>query len=216
MESTAVTDRAADTRLSRVALTSSPRDGAGARLAEAARSGSSAAWQELYDRFFPKMYAYAYRRIGDSASAEDIAGEVFLEAYRRRKSFQYRGVPISAWLYRIAHNLSTNHLRRRNRIRFQPLGDEEPRDEFKAEDHEDAITTRDEVTAALRRLTPEQRHVVVLRFMEGMSRADVAFATGKSLEAVKALQHRALTSLRYWLRGTRNGGSGRREERARA
>lgn len=185
-------------------LTSRQQAGAGARLIEAARSGSPTAWQELYYRYFPKMYTYAYRRIGDSASAEDIAAQVFLEAYIHLESFQYRGIPISAWLYRIAHNLSTDHLRRRNRIRFQPLGDEEPCDQLNAEDHEDAITIRDEVTAALRRLTPEQRQVVVMRFMEGMSRADVASATGKSLEAVKALQHRALTSLRHRLEETRN------------
>ncbi len=196
-------DGGADRGLLQPVLTLRQQAGAGARLIEAARSGSPAAWQELYYRYFHRMYIYAYRRIGDSASAEDIAAQVFLEAYRRLQFFQYRGIPISAWLYRIAHNLSTDHLRRRNRIRFEPLGDEEPCDQFNAENHEDAITIRDEVTAALRRLTSEQRQVVVMRFMEGMSRADVASATGKSLEAVKALQHRALTSLRHRLEETR-------------
>ena len=175
-----------------------------ARVIDAAKAGAPDAWRELYHRYFPKMYTYAYCRIGDSAAAEDIAAEVFLEAWKRIGAFRYYGVPISAWLYRIAHNLSTDFVRRRKLIRFEHLSRDGPYPQLKEGNHEDAIAIRDEVVAALRRLTAEQHQVVVMRFMEGMSRAEVVVATGKSEEAVKALQHRALKSLRQQLKETRH------------
>jgi RNA polymerase sigma-70 factor (ECF subfamily) len=175
-----------------------------ARLIDAARAADPAAWGELYQRYFPRMYTYAYCRIGDSAAAEDIAAQVFLEAWKGIKSFQYRGVPISAWLYRIAHDLTADLLRRRNRIKFEPLGDGSREPQLTGGGHEDSVLIRQEVVSALRRLTSEQQQVVVMRFMEGFSLAAVAASTGKSEEAVKGLQHRALKSLRRGLEKTRN------------
>ncbi len=185
-------------------LTLSPEADSEERLIEAARAGDADVWRELYHRYFHKMYTYAYSRIGDSAAAEDIAAEVFLGAWKGRKSLQYRGVPISAWLYRIAHNLSADFLRRRNRIRFEPLDSGRSEAELKSSGHEDDIATRQEIVAAVRRLTPEQQQVVVMRLVENMSMAGVAAAIGKSEGAVKALQHRALRSLRQRLDGSRN------------
>ncbi len=175
-----------------------------ARLIDAARSGEPAAWQELYERFFPKMYTYAYCRIGDRAAAEDIAAQVFLNAWKGIRSFRYRGVPISAWLYRIAHDLSADFLRRRNRIRFEPLGDGSHEAQLKDSGPEEAVVAQQEMITVLQQLTSEQQQVVVMRFVEGFTLAGVAAATGKSEEAVKALQHRALKSLRRRLEKTRN------------
>ena len=175
-----------------------------ARLIDAAKSGEPAAWQELYDRFFPKMYTYAYTRIGDRAAAEDIAAQVFLNAWKGIRSFRYRGVPISAWLYRIAHDLSADFLRRRNRIRFEPLGDGSREAQLKDSGPEEAVVAQQEMIAVLRQLTSEQQQVVVMRFVEGFTLAGVAAATGKSEEAVKALQHRALESLRRRLEKMRD------------
>ena len=176
-----------------------------AQLIEAARVGDAAAWQEIYHGYFRRMYTYAYCRIGDSAAAEDIAAQVFLEAWKRIKSFQYRGVPISAWLYRIAHDLSADFLRRRNRIKFESLDGRGGEPRLAGGGHEEAIVNRQWVVSALQRLTAEQQQVVVMRFVEGHSLAAVSGATGKSEEAVKALQHRALRSLRRRLEKTRSG-----------
>lgn len=173
------------------------------RLIEDARAGVSSAWSELYRRYFMRMYTYAYTRIGDRPAAEDIAAQVFLDAWKGIGSFQNRGIPISAWLYRIAHNLSADFLRRRSRIKFEPLEAGERSRQAADGGHEDAVATRQEVIGALRCLTREQQQVVVMRFVEGMSRAEVCAATGKSEEAVKALQHRALSSLRRHLQKTR-------------
>lgn len=186
------------------ALSSGQEVPKGVELIDAARAADPAVWGELYQRYFPKMYTYAYCRIGDSAAAEDIAAQVFLEAWKGIKSFQYRGVPISAWLYRIAHDLTADLLRRRSRIKFQPLGDDGREPQLAAGGHEDSVVIRQEVVAALRRLTSEQQQVVVMRFVEGFSLAAVAASTGKSEEAVKGLQHRALKSLRRGLEKTRN------------
>src|SRR5262245_26510786 len=75
----------------------------------------SAAWQDLFDRHFKKMYAFAYARIGDPQAAEDIASEVFAAAAKGMKAYKSTGAPIAAWLYRIARNMTADHLDARRR-----------------------------------------------------------------------------------------------------
>ncbi|MBI1885729.1 MAG: sigma-70 family RNA polymerase sigma factor [Chloroflexi bacterium] len=174
-----------------------------ADLIREAKDLDSAAWREIYHRYYRKMHAYVYYRIGDSAAAEDIAAQVFLEACRRIRSFTYRGVPLSAWLYRIAHNLATDYVRRSKRVKLEPLNPEAH--SLPVADAAEQISRREELVSALRRLTTDQQQVIVMRFVEGMSVAAVAAAMGKTEEAVKALQHRAVGSLRRLLSGGREG-----------
>jgi len=82
------------------------------RLVEAARALSPEAWSSIYDTNFPKIYSYIYRRVENHAVAEDLASHVFVEALQGIGRFQYRGVSLLAWLYRIAHNLTCDHMRR--------------------------------------------------------------------------------------------------------
>ncbi len=69
----------------------------------------------LYDEYFDKIARYIYARLGDRNEAEDLAGEVFLKALESLKSYKERGIPMQAWLYRIARNVSVDHLRKRGR-----------------------------------------------------------------------------------------------------
>jgi len=185
-----------------VVLSSKVQD-AEAELIRDAKACLPEAWKEIYQRHYKQMYVYIFCRLNDRASAEDLASQVFLEAFRGIRSFTYRGVPFSAWLYKIAHNLCIDFVRRR-RVVLQPLNEA---DESNAGSHDDweAINNHAALAAALPRLTLEQQQVVVLRFVKDMPLANVAAALGKSEEAVKALQHRALASLRRYLRG--EGGS---------
>ena len=159
------------------------------------------AWDELYDTYFPKMYRYLYVRVGDRDVAEELAAEVFEQACRGVHRFQYRGVPFVSWLYRVAHNVMVDWQRKQRRNPEVPvLGD------FAGPNHMDRIDARDELAKALSTLTREQRHVLLLRHIEGHSAASAGAIMGKKENAVRALEFRALASLRRVMsRGEREG-----------
>jgi RNA polymerase sigma-70 factor (ECF subfamily) len=145
----------------------------------------------IYDRYQPRMYTYAMRLLGDPCLAEDCVADTFLRFLKALQS----GNGLQAYLYRIAHNWITDTYRR------------QPPPELNLDQglqcgemcHPDVQAERnllqEEMRAALYRLTPEQRLVVVLRFFEGCSIESVAAALHKPTSAIKALQHRALATL---------------------
>jgi RNA polymerase sigma-70 factor, ECF subfamily len=165
------------------------------RLIGRARELDEAAWATIYQRHAPQVYAYIYFRIGDQHVAEDLTSDVFVRAVNGIKRYSYRGTPLLAWLYRIAHNVTADHRKSaaKHAARTAPgvLPEvEETRDDLRARDE------REDMLAAIRRLTPDQQQVVILRFYRGMSSAEVAAVIGKPEGAVKALQTRAVRALR--------------------
>lgn len=168
-------------------------------LIEAARSLSREAWSAIYDMNFAKIYGYIYRRVGDHAAAEDLTAQVFLEALRGIGGFRYRGVSILAWLYRIAHNLTCDHLRRHATHRVVPLSDGCPSHEPRVSDVAEQVDTWQDISHALRRLPDDQQQVLVLRFIEGLPSAAVASIVGKRVGAVRVIQNRALGRMRQLL-----------------
>lgn len=166
-----------------------------AQLIARARASDRAAWDEIFQRHYRRVFVFVYCRVGDAAAAEDLAAEVFLEAWRGIQGFNYRGVPLLSWLYRIAHNLLADFLSRRNRTPTQPLK-EDSRQAAQAPDEAERVAVWQSIAAAFRRLTREQQQVLVNRFMEGLSIAETAALMGKNENAVKALEFRALKSVR--------------------
>jgi RNA polymerase sigma-70 factor (ECF subfamily) len=151
-----------------------------------------AAWQQLFDENFSSMYRFAYARTGDTHLAEDIASEVFAAAAHGIRRYRYTGAPISAWLYRIARNVTADHLehrRKRPQSSLEHIEIESP--EF-AGAMDDAADLRRSISL----LSREQQEVIALRFFNDCSLAEAAQALGKSIGAVKLLQHRAVTALR--------------------
>ena len=150
----------------------------------------------LYQLFYPKLYNYAYLQLGDVQQAEDLASEVLLRVLESLKGYRFRGVPLTAWVFRIARNYLIDLHRRRQRRPQVGLYEGIP----SAEDSPHAVAERsvaqDELRLALTRLTEEQRQVIILKFVEGMDNASAARVLGRSEGAVKSLQHRALVSLR--------------------
>jgi RNA polymerase sigma-70 factor (ECF subfamily) len=150
------------------------------------------AWQELIDGYFRKMHRFAYVRTGDVHLSEEIASEVFVAAVRGIKRYKPTGAPIAAWLFRIARNITADHLERRSKRPTTSIDDvqlETPG--FAAQ--MDELT---DLAEAMRHLTREQQEVITLRFVSDCSVIETAAALGKSEGAVKLLQHRAITSLR--------------------
>jgi len=137
-----------------------------------------------------------YVRIGDKNEAEDLAREVFVKALESLKSYKERGIPMQAWLYRIAHNVSVDHLRKRGRIATVPI------DDVLVESREDPAAMAEKniemerVSKAMQKLTPEQREVVRLRFFGGLSSKEVGAMLSKSDGAVREMQRAAIEKLR--------------------
>jgi RNA polymerase sigma-70 factor (ECF subfamily) len=158
-------------------------------LIEAAQA-DPARFVEVYDRYVDLVYAFASRRAGSRAVAEDITSEVFQQALANLARFEWRGVPFAAWLYRIAANALADHWRRQGREVHQPAPDL-PNER----DHEE-LERRVSLFQLVDRLPDLQRRVIEMRFVEDKSVRDVAAALDRSEGAVKQLQLRALENLR--------------------
>ncbi len=179
-----------------------------------AQKRDQAAVGELYELYAQRIYRYVAFRIPTLADAEDITGNVFLKMLESLPTYREQGVPFEAWLYRIAAAKIADFYRRQRRRPQVELTDtlrhDDPLPEEAVEDHQELEMLR----AALRGLTEEQQSILILRFIEHKSHQDVALLVGKSVSAVKSIQHRALTELasrlgskekaRHYLRGGGN------------
>lgn len=168
-------------------------------LLAGARAFDPDALAAVYDRYSPGVYRYAARLLGDDCLAEDCTAETF---HRFLLALKNGGGPqdhLQAYLYRIAHNWITDFYRR------QPPPALELKDSMRGGDGENPaagdVLEQQRLRAALVLLTPEQREVVVLKYVEGWENADIARQVEKPVGAVKALQHRALAALRLLLVG---------------
>lgn len=170
-----------------------------AELVDRLKRYDGSAIRQVYRMYADGIYRFALYQLGDSALAEDITGEVFTRMMEAIGGYSYRGTPIAAWLYRIARNLIIDHQRRGSRLR--PL--EEADAELVISDNPVELAERRltlaELSDMLNRLTDEQRQVIVLKFIENLDNREVAEIVGKTEGSVKALQHRALRSLRRLL-----------------
>ncbi|MCB0132667.1 MAG: sigma-70 family RNA polymerase sigma factor [Caldilineaceae bacterium] len=170
-------------------------------LLSKAKDFGGPALSELYDRYETKIFTYIYRRTGEQALAEDLTAQVFLkmlEAIRKGNAWQ---TSFSGWLYRIAHNIVIDYYRRRERQSHVSI-DEAPT--LTATEHNPVQTAEmnmdvEQLQSAIQRLTDEQGQVVSLRFLDGYSIAEVAEMLDKTEGAIKALQYRAVASLRQIL-----------------
>jgi len=157
-----------------------------------------AAFGILYERYVGKIYNYVYYRTGDHHEAEDLTARTFQRAMAHMGRYREQGVPFSAWLYRIAHNLVANWHRDRGRRKVMSLDDvtligvSRERPEAVAETNEQ----RERLLAAIRRLPAERQQLIILKFVERMSNADIGQIMSRSEGAVKSLYHRTLISLR--------------------
>lgn len=146
----------------------------------------------IYERYFPRIYAYCLRRVG-VAEAEDLTSQIFTNAMLNLH--QYRGGLVAAWLFRIAHNAVVNHLKQASRASFSlderelPAGAPEPVDRVIQAEEEQAIR------ALVEKLPPEQQELLLMRIVGGLSAAEIGALIGKNAGAVRVAIHRILRQL---------------------
>jgi len=168
-------------------------------LVRRAQQRDREAFAQLYETHFDKIYRYVVLRIGNKTEAEDVTQQVFLNALQSIPSFKWKGIPFSAWLFRIAHNLVVDYLRKEKKRATTPLDESlvsRTTDPQLVAEHRLDI---EQLISATKQLTEAQREVISLRFAGELSIAEVAKVMGKSQGAVKALQHSAIVALRKTL-----------------
>jgi RNA polymerase sigma-70 factor (ECF subfamily) len=168
-----------------------------------ASQGDRDAFGQLYERYLARIFNYVYYRTGNTHDAEDLTARVFQRAMNHIRNYTDRGIPFSAWLYRIAHNLVANWHRDRSRKREIPL-DDLPVLPAKTEHPERNLVRsqeRDVLLRMIRRLPPERQTLLILKFVENLSNAEIGEIMGRSEGAVKSLYHRTLLALRDQLEG---------------
>jgi RNA polymerase sigma-70 factor (ECF subfamily) len=169
-----------------------------------ARAGSDAeAFGVLYERHVRRIYNYIFYRTGNHHDAEDLTARVFQRALRHVGKFEDKGVPFSAWLYRIAHNLVANWHRDRSRRPTVPLEDNLL--PTGAGPHPEAVAVASEeqrhLIEAVRRLPEDRQQLLILKFVERLSNAEIGVIMGRTEGAIKSLYHRTLNTLRDELAG---------------
>jgi len=161
----------------------------------------------LYERYVGSIYNYIYYRTGNHHDAEDLTARTFYRALKHISRYVDRGAPFSAWLYRIAHNVVANWHRDRSRRQIISL-DELVMGTLKREEPATLAEEREEqdmLLQAVRRLPPERQQLLILKFVEQMSNAEIAQVMGRTEGAIKSLYHRTLVALREDLASEGNG-----------
>lgn len=171
----------------------------GDELALVQRAATEAdAFGALYERYVRRIYNYIYYRTGNHHDAEDLTARVFQRALRHVGNFEDKGVPFSAWLYRIAHNLVANWHRDRSRRPLVPLDDRAIQSGGHVHPEAQAVAAEEEalLLAAVRRLPGERQQLLILKFVERLPNAEIGRIMGRTEGAIKSLYHRTLNALR--------------------
>ena len=153
----------------------------------------------IYDEYHQPIYRYIYRQVSDVETARDLTAEVFRRLLQAVQQGKGPDQNLRAWLYRSAHNVVVDHYRRQQHRQHLPL------EEQLVNSNDDPVALAEkqllaeQVTAALWQLTPDQRQVITLKYLEGLSNEETANVVNKPVGAVKSLQHRALAALQRQL-----------------
>jgi RNA polymerase sigma-70 factor (ECF subfamily) len=163
-----------------------------------AAQGDIEAFGVLYERYVGRIYNYIYYRTGNTADAEDLTARVFYRAMRHIGSYRDRGVPLSAWLYRIAHNVLANWHRDNSRCKEVPLDDtvagkadgQHPESELVQSEE------REQLLYIIHCLPTDRQQLLILKFVEHLSNTEIGLIMGRTEGAIKSLYHRTLLNLR--------------------
>ena len=166
-------------------------------LVQLAKSDKEA-FGEIYERYLTKIYNYIYYRTGNQQDAEDLTAKVFYRALSHIENYADKGVPFQAWLYRIAHNLVANFHRDKGRRKIIPL-DDYVAHTLKSDAPDKQAETSEQtghLMEAIQRLPADRQQLILLKFIEQKSNAEIGEIMDRTEGAIKSLYHRTLLSLR--------------------
>jgi RNA polymerase sigma-70 factor, ECF subfamily len=161
-------------------------------------TGDGEAFGQLYEQYVGRIYNYVYYRTGSVFDAEDLTERVFMRALKHIRNYKMRGLPFSAWLYRIAHNLVANWHRDNSRRKDVALDEgyipSQPstHPEFELM----RLEEQDNLLRVIRQLSPDRQQVLILKFVDHLSNAEIGQVMGRTEGAVKSLYHRTLLAIR--------------------
>jgi RNA polymerase sigma-70 factor (ECF subfamily) len=163
-----------------------------------ATEGDREAFGMLYQHYVKRIYNYIYYRTGNQHDAEDLTARVFFRAMRHIRNYEDRGVPFSAWLYRIAHNLVANWHRdnsRKQEVALEEIyhyNSDQALPETQIMRHEE----QDVLLSVIRKLPDDRQQLLILKFVEHLPNAEIGMIMDRTEGAIKSLYHRTLLSLR--------------------
>jgi RNA polymerase sigma-70 factor (ECF subfamily) len=160
-----------------------------ARAVNRAKQGDQEALRFLYIRYADNVYGYVASLLNDDHEAEDVTQHVFAKLMTALPKYEPREVPFSAWILRVARNVAIDHMRRRRAIPCEEVRENEP-------DEETGSLRTTSLTEALATLPAEQREVLVLRHLVGLSPGEIAERMGKTEPSIHGLHHRGRGALR--------------------
>jgi RNA polymerase sigma-70 factor (ECF subfamily) len=165
---------------------------------EGAMQGDSEAFGVLYERYVGRIFNYIYYRTGNVYDAEDLTERVFIRALNHIGGYSHRGLPFSAWLYRIAHNLVANWHRDNSRRKEIPLEDSVITPHPGGHPEYELLQTEEQehLLSILRTLPAERQQLLILKFVDHLSNAEIGRIMGRTEGAVKSLYHRTLLTIR--------------------
>lgn len=161
-------------------------------------NGDADAFSYIYEKNVTRIYNYIYYRIGSEDDAEDLTARVFHRAFGHIEKYQEKGVPFTAWLYRIAHNLTANWYRDTQRRKEISLEDQMglPHQGEPPERQVERTQEKEILMKAIRRLPPDRQQLILLKYLEDLTNGEIAVIMGRTEGAIKSLYHRSLISLR--------------------
>ena len=157
------------------------------------------AFGALYERYVERIYNYVFFRVGNSKDAEDLTSKVFFKALNSIGGYKHMGLPFSAWIYRIAHNLVANYHRDRMRGREISIENLSLPDTGKQAAPEQKLSQNQDhefLSRIIGDLSPQKRELILLKFVQNLSNEEISYIFGKSEGAIKSLYHRTLLELR--------------------
>ncbi len=167
------------------------------KLVRKAVRGDTVAFGAIYDIYADRVYSFVKARLKDPCDAEDVTATVFVKAFEAIGSYDRRGLPFGAWLFRIARNATIDHVRRGVRVP-EPVDDLEvhmPVSDVRLDDQVAAKVDAEAIRECVKRLTEDQAAVIACRFFFDLDVRETARTLGRTEGATKALQHRAMRNL---------------------
>ncbi len=153
----------------------------------------------LYERYVERIYNYIYFRVGGASDAEDLTAKVFFKALRNIGGYRHMGLPFSAWLYRIAHNLVANYHRDRFKVQEISIENLVVEDTNRSSAPEHLMETKQEnafLMGLVNDLSPQKRELIILKYVQKLSNEEIGQIFGKTEGAIKSLYHRTLVELK--------------------